>query len=73
MRFKPKYKSRLWNSNYQLLTSISGVDYPEREERFEIVYDILNIKSNSRIRIKTQIDEIIPLPSVVSLLDFLYF
>nr|YP_009364849.1 NADH dehydrogenase subunit 9 [Fucus distichus]YP_448624.1 NADH dehydrogenase subunit 9 [Fucus vesiculosus]AAR29318.1 NADH dehydrogenase subunit 9 [Fucus vesiculosus]ARI50037.1 NADH dehydrogenase subunit 9 [Fucus distichus]AVZ00701.1 NADH dehydrogenase subunit 9 [Fucus spiralis] len=55
------------NSNYQLLTSISGVDYPERDERFEIVYDLLNIRSNSRIRIKTQTDEINPLPSVVSI------
>ncbi|CAN0065195.1 unnamed protein product [Ascophyllum nodosum] len=55
------------NSYYQLLTSISGVDYPEKEERFEIVYDLLNIRSNSRIRIKTQTDEVNPLPSVVGI------
>ena len=53
------------NSNYHLLASISGVDYPEREERFEIVYDLLYIRSNSRIRIKTQTDKVNPLPSVV--------
>ena len=56
------------NSSYQLLTtSISGVEYPEREERFEIVYDLLNIRSNSRITIKTQTDEVNPLPSVVGI------
>ncbi len=36
-----------------MLTSISGVDYPERDERFEIVYDLLNVRSNSRLRTKT--------------------
>ncbi len=55
------------NSNFQMLTSISGVDYPEREERFEIVYDLLNVRANSRLRIKTHTDEINPLSSVVSL------
>ena len=55
------------NGNYQMLTSISGVDYPEREERFEIVYDLLNVRLNSRIRVKTHTDEINPLPSAVSL------
>nr|QWK44265.1 NADH dehydrogenase subunit 9 [Hedophyllum nigripes] len=55
------------NGNFQMLTSISGVDYPEREERFEIVYDLLNVRSNCRLRIKTHTDEINPLPSVVGL------
>nr|YP_011008373.1 NADH dehydrogenase subunit 9 [Sporochnus bolleanus]WBP70344.1 NADH dehydrogenase subunit 9 [Sporochnus bolleanus] len=55
------------NGSFQLLTSISGVDYPEREERFEIVYDLLSVRSNSRIRVKTYTDEISPLSSVVSI------
>ncbi|CAL8412743.1 unnamed protein product [Sargassum natans] len=55
------------NGNFHLLTSISGVDYPDREERFEVVYELLNIRSNSRIRIKTCTDEINPLPSVVNI------
>ena len=54
------------NSNFQILTSISGVDYPKREKRFEVVYDLLNVRLNSRIRVKTCTDEINPLPSVVS-------
>nr|YP_009128332.1 NADH dehydrogenase subunit 9 [Sargassum thunbergii]AJP09384.1 NADH dehydrogenase subunit 9 [Sargassum thunbergii] len=55
------------NSNFHLLTSISGVDYPDREERFEVVYELLNLRSNSRIRIKTCTDEINPLPSIVEI------
>nr|YP_009049444.1 NADH dehydrogenase subunit 9 [Sargassum muticum]YP_010381321.1 NADH dehydrogenase subunit 9 [Sargassum kjellmanianum]UVW81855.1 NADH dehydrogenase subunit 9 [Sargassum siliquastrum]AIE46239.1 NADH dehydrogenase subunit 9 [Sargassum muticum]UDH59706.1 NADH dehydrogenase subunit 9 [Sargassum kjellmanianum]UQV81239.1 NADH dehydrogenase subunit 9 [Sargassum muticum] len=55
------------NSNFHLLTSISGVDYPDREERFEVVYELLNLRSNSRIRIKTRTDETNPLPSVVEI------
>nr|QWK45000.1 NADH dehydrogenase subunit 9 [Analipus japonicus] len=55
------------NGNFQLLTCISGVDYPERVERFEIVYDLLSIRWNSRIRVKTHTDEINPLPSIVGL------
>ena len=55
------------NSNFQLLTSISCVDYPERAERFEIVYDLLNVRLNCRIRIKTYTDEINPLPSIVEI------
>ena len=40
--------------NYQLkiLTCISGVDYPENLYRFQIVYELLSIKYNLRIRIK---------------------
>lgn len=55
------------NGGFQLLTCISGVDYPERENRFEVVYELLSIGYNSRIRIKTYTDEVNPLFSVVSL------
>ena len=54
------------NTQYTVLSSISGVDYPERSRRFEVSYDLLSIKFNSRIRVKTFVDEIMPLESVVS-------
>jgi NADH dehydrogenase (ubiquinone) Fe-S protein 3 len=54
------------NTQYTVLSSISGVDYPERSRRFEVSYDLLSVKFNSRIRVKTFIDEITPLESVVS-------
>lgn len=55
------------NGGFQLLTCISGVDYPEREERFEVVYELLSIEYNSRIRVKTYTNEINPIFSSVSL------
>ena len=36
---------------------ICGVDYPSRDKRFEVVYNLLSIKTNSRIRVKTLVDE----------------
>jgi NADH dehydrogenase (ubiquinone) Fe-S protein 3 len=54
------------NTQYTVLSSISGVDYPERFCRFEVFYDLLSVKFNSRIRVKTFVDEITPLESSVS-------
>jgi NADH dehydrogenase (ubiquinone) Fe-S protein 3 len=54
------------NTQYSLLTSVSGVDYPFRKRRFEVVYDLLSVKFNSRIRVKTFVDEVTPLTSAVS-------
>jgi NADH-quinone oxidoreductase subunit C len=45
---------------------ISGVDYPEREKRFEIVYHLLSPKLNRRVRVKIDTDEATPVPSAVS-------
>jgi NADH dehydrogenase (ubiquinone) Fe-S protein 3 len=55
------------NTQYKVLSSISGVDYPNREQRFEVSYDLLSIKYNHRIRIKTFIDDLNPLESITSI------
>lgn len=47
------------------LIDISGVDYPERDRRFEVVYHLLSPRQNLRIRVKTRTDEATPVPSVV--------
>ncbi|PCI45652.1 MAG: NADH-quinone oxidoreductase subunit C [Alphaproteobacteria bacterium] len=47
------------------LTDICGVDYPERRKRFDVVYHLLSLKHNIRIRIKTQADDETPVPSVI--------
>lgn len=52
---------------YQQLMDIAGVDYPERAERFEVVYHLLSLTQNRRIRVKISTDEATPVPSVVSL------
>lgn len=46
------------NLQYKLLTAITGVDYPDRQKRFEIIYELLSIRYNSRIRVKILINEI---------------
>jgi NADH-quinone oxidoreductase subunit C len=47
-------------------TDLCGADYPEREKRFDVVYQLLSPKKNLRIRVKIQTDEATPVPSVVS-------
>jgi len=52
---------------YQQLMEIAGVDYPERPERFEVVYHLLSLTQNRRIRVKLSTDEATPVPSVTAL------
>ncbi len=52
---------------YKVLTSITGVDYPDRKKRFEVIYELLSIRYNSRIRVKTLVNEVTPLKSVHSI------
>jgi NADH-quinone oxidoreductase subunit C len=52
------------NCLFEMLIDITGVDYPERDERFEIVYNLLSLKQNQRIRVKVTTDEDTPVPSV---------
>jgi NADH-quinone oxidoreductase subunit C len=47
-------------------TDLSGVDYPEREKRFEIVYQLLSPKLNQRVRVTISTDETTPVPSTIS-------
>ena len=53
------------NFKFVQLTDICGVDYPERAKRFDVVYHLLSLKHNMRIRIKTQAGDETPVPSVV--------
>ena len=48
---------------FKVLTCISGVDFPKNYYRFSIVYELLNIKYNSRLRIKVVVNEITPVNS----------
>lgn len=49
---------------FKVLTCISGIDYPENLFRFQVVYELLSIKFNSRIRIKILVNELIPVNSI---------
>lgn len=52
---------------YQQLMEIAGVDFPDRAERFEVVYCLLSLTRNHRIRIHVKTDETTPVPSITSL------
>jgi NADH dehydrogenase (ubiquinone) Fe-S protein 3 len=52
---------------YKLLSCISGVDFLTKNYRFSVVYDLLSITYNSRLRIKVFINEISSLPSIVKI------
>ena len=49
---------------FKILTCISGIDNPESLYRFQIVYDLLSLKFNNRIRLKILVDELIPVNSI---------
>ena len=45
---------------------ICGVDWPERAERFDVVYNLLSVSLNQRLRVIVVTDETTPVPSVHS-------
>jgi NADH-quinone oxidoreductase subunit C len=49
---------------FTTMIDICGVDYPERGKRFDVVYHLLSMHLNHRIRIKVQTDEDTPVPSI---------
>jgi NADH-quinone oxidoreductase subunit C len=52
---------------FGVLCDICGVDYPDRALRFEVVYNLLSLSHNRRIRVKVDTDEEHPVPSAVGL------
>jgi len=55
------------NCQSKCLIDICVVDYPEREARFEVVYNLLSVRYNTRIRIKTSVNEITAIESCSSI------
>ncbi|MAM93527.1 NADH-quinone oxidoreductase subunit C [Parvibaculum sp.] len=51
---------------FSTLLDITGVDYPERSQRFDVVYHLLSMYQNQRIRVTVRTDEETSVPSVVS-------
>ena len=50
---------------FEVLLDITGVDWPAREQRFDVVYHLLSMRKNLRVRVKLVTDETTPVPSVV--------
>lgn len=53
--------------DYQQLMEIAGVDWPDRDPRFEVVYCLLSVTKNHRIRVHVWTNEDQPVPSVTGI------
>ncbi len=54
---------------FKQLVDVCGVDYPGREQRFDVVYHLLSMKHNQRVRVKVHTDEDTPVPSVTGVFN----
>ena len=52
---------------YSILIDICGVDYPNRPDRFDVVYHLLSMTKNKRIRVKISTSDSQPVPSIVNI------
>jgi len=52
---------------FEQLIDITGVDWPKRERRFDVVYHLLSVSKNVRVRVKAETDENTPVPTIVAL------
>jgi NADH-quinone oxidoreductase subunit C len=50
---------------FRCFIDICGADYPARAQRFDVVYHLLSLRHNSRIRVKVRTDETTPVPSII--------
>ncbi|KAJ5923359.1 hypothetical protein N7454_008604 [Penicillium verhagenii] len=57
------------SAEFTQISDITAVDFPTRDQRFEVVYNLLSVRFNSRIRVKTYADEATPVPSVTGLFE----
>lgn len=53
--------------DYQQMMEMAGVDYPQRAERFEVVYMLLSLTKNHRVMVKVTTDEATPVPTITTL------
>ncbi|UAB77246.1 NADH-quinone oxidoreductase subunit C [Erythrobacter sp. SCSIO 43205] len=60
-------KSLKEDHEYQQLMEIAGADYPDREERFEVVYMLLSLTKNHRVMVKCSATAETPVPTVTTL------
>jgi NADH-quinone oxidoreductase subunit C len=51
---------------FQQLIDLCGVDYPQRAKRFDVVYHLLSLTKNRRVRVKVQTDEQAAVPTITS-------
>jgi NADH-quinone oxidoreductase subunit C len=49
---------------FEQVMDICGVDWPDRAERFDVVYNLLSVSLNQRLRVIVTTDTVQPVPSV---------
>src|ERR1043165_7545253 len=54
-------------AEFKILVDVCGVDWPQRAKRFDVVYHLLSLTKNARLRIKAQLGEGESIPSIISL------
>ena len=59
LRDDPRYQ-------FSCVIDVTAVDWPARAKRFDVVYHLLSPKKNRRVRIKVEVDEKTPVPSIIS-------
>jgi NADH dehydrogenase (ubiquinone) Fe-S protein 3 len=57
------------NSQFKMLSDICAVDYINKKQRFEIIYNLLSIRFNNRLKVKISINELQPVDSIVSVFE----
>jgi NADH-quinone oxidoreductase subunit C len=50
---------------FSSIIDVTAVDWPQREQRFDVVYHLLSPRLNTRIRVKVMTDEATPVPSII--------
>nr|AEP43430.1 NADH dehydrogenase subunit 9 [Phytophthora inundata] len=55
------------NSQFKILSEICAVDYINKKKRFEIIYNLLSIRFNSRLKVKITINELQPVDSIINI------
>ena len=50
---------------FRQLIDVTAVDWPQRPERFDVVYNLLSLRHNLRLRVKVAVGEMVPVPSMV--------
>jgi NADH-quinone oxidoreductase subunit C len=57
------------NCQFKVLVDLTAVDFPDRDERFDVIYNLLSLTHNQRIRVKAAIGEDLPVPSVTGVFN----
>ncbi|CAD1809515.1 unnamed protein product [Candida parapsilosis] len=57
------------SAQFKACMDVTAADYPSRTNRFDVVYNLLSVRHNSRIRVKTYASETSPVPSVTPLFN----